>query len=117
MWTINQLASAAHLLPTSLQGADGRVIYKEMWSLFWTDVDYRLNNMAIDDRKVIRESTRELYARFYALLYAYDEVRGCGCDWKVPGSLFSAPCLSQGILGGDEVLAAALWRCEMEEQP
>lgn len=56
------------------QGRDGRVVYREMVSLFWTDVEYRLNNMAIDDRKLIRESTRELFSTFYGLVCAYDEV-------------------------------------------
>lgn len=50
-------------------------MYKQLVTLFWNDVEFRMRNMGVNDSLIIQETTRELFSMFYGLIFAYDEVR------------------------------------------
>jgi hypothetical protein len=49
-------------------------MYKQLVTLFWNDVEFRMRNMGVNDSLIIQETTRELFSMFYGLIFAYDEV-------------------------------------------
>eukprot|EP00051_Salpingoeca_urceolata_P014084 m.178274 g.178274 ORF g.178274 m.178274 type:complete len:317 (+) comp17979_c2_seq3:1525-2475(+) len=84
---VTQLHVWMCLVRLKQEGKEGSIAYKQLVTLLWQDVEYRMS-LTLDDVTVARESKRELHAMFYGLVFAYDE----------------------GLVGDDHVLAAALWR-------
>eukprot|EP00912_Choanoflagellata_sp_UC4_P001920 UC4_evm2s1233 len=70
------------------EGQEGKYVYKQLVKLFWQDMEHKMSLFGIHDRNIVKESTREFAAQFYGIVFAFDE----------------------GILEGDAVLAAAIWR-------